>query len=391
MGNSNDKSRRDSVDSSSSKEKSTKSRIKRLSFNIDPRPSPKADDPGKNKLPNTKLSSEGQTLLASTMQGASPESPSLERASSSQKNLAQYGASILNSGLNASNKKRIQDFARETSPDCADCFEGDMPKWCVLGFGVFVCDECAGAHRALPASLHGGVRSLYLDEWTDEMVKHVFTLGGNKVVNDKLEYHVPAEIYKPRKGISSGSSRKDWVRRKYESKQFAKADGMVRRPALPVQPSPLKYRAESFAAGKQVLVGVVDVVVLQVSNLPKSLFRSTRLSSGFVLSVSLGRFKSKTSSTFSGRKWIGQRMHLSWDGQSNLEVSILMGSSKVIARAVRTLDEFKNPGNQTLEFELNFTPSKEKSPNNNDDDDGTDEKPGVISVALRVDFIDLRS
>ena len=43
------------------------------------------------------------------------------------------------------------------------------PEWADLNFGVFICIGCSGIHRSLGAHL-SKVKSVALDEWTDENV-----------------------------------------------------------------------------------------------------------------------------------------------------------------------------------------------------------------------------
>lgn len=44
------------------------------------------------------------------------------------------------------------------------------PEWADLNFGVFICIGCSGIHRSLGSHL-SKVKSVALDEWTDENVK----------------------------------------------------------------------------------------------------------------------------------------------------------------------------------------------------------------------------
>ncbi len=54
---------------------------------------------------------------------------------------------------------------------CAD------PDWADISFGVFICIGCSGIHRSLGAHLCK-VKSVNLDEWTDEHVKVCVLCGG---------------------------------------------------------------------------------------------------------------------------------------------------------------------------------------------------------------------
>ncbi|CAK61341.1 unnamed protein product (macronuclear) [Paramecium tetraurelia] len=64
---------------------------------------------------------------------------------------------------------------------CADC-SSKSPTWTSLDFGVFVCYNCSGQHRALGQNITR-VRSTKLDCWTQENVDMMDALG-----NDQNEY-----------------------------------------------------------------------------------------------------------------------------------------------------------------------------------------------------------
>lgn len=71
-------------------------------------------------------------------------------------------------------------------PGNDSCFECDKrgPDWASLGFGVLICLECAGRHRALGVHITL-VRSMNLDSWTPEymaLLKH----GGNDLFRAHL-------------------------------------------------------------------------------------------------------------------------------------------------------------------------------------------------------------
>ncbi|KAL8154328.1 hypothetical protein V2J09_012088, partial [Rumex salicifolius] len=78
---------------------------------------------------------------------------------------------------------------------CADCGSLD-PKW---------------------------VLSVNLDAWTEQQVEALSEMGGNTEVNKKFEACVPGNVKKP-KPDSSTDERADFIRRKYELKQFHYAD-----------------------------------------------------------------------------------------------------------------------------------------------------------------------
>jgi len=251
-----------------------------------------------------KISQEGQLLFSNAVDetGKSQSKRNLvDEEATTEADLAELGMNVLSMGLSAANKRRLQQYAKDYAASCADCVGGDAPRWCVLNFGVFVCDECAGAHRALPATVHGGVRSVFLDEWTDEMLRMVVEKGGNDEVNAMMEYHVPDDIRKPKRGVTRGEERREWVDRKYCKREFVRISGMDAKEARTAEPSKsLADRSHSFVGGQEVLVGVIDLTVLAVENLPKPHFQSRRLSGGFILRVNLGRFSGTTQTQFQG-------------------------------------------------------------------------------------------
>jgi len=352
--------------------------------------------------PESSLSRHGQALFAQAL----AQGDTGGRSSDPKDGLSGHGAGPYASELNTSNRARVQSFAAMRAVDCSDCVDGDPPRWCVLGFGVFVCDECAGAFRSLPATVHGGVRSIYLDDWTDIMLETVTAKGGNDAVNEILEYHVPPTFPKPRKGISRGEDRRRWVNEKYRQLAFKRQTGKQPLKAVPAKLSASHLAGvPSFMAGKEAMVGVVDVTVLSVDHLPKFMFSSRRLLGGFVLSIKLGRFHGQTISSLSGRKWLGHRIHLSWDGRSFLEAAIRTGSGKVLGSVSRPLTELESPGSRSFVVDLCIeTPSKrnlleelklnildELKFSGNDGDQDEDNSSSMTTVSLRIDFVDLRS
>ena len=106
---------------------------------------------------------------------------------------------------------------REDNLQCADCGAA-VPTWAVLSpFCVFVCIDCVGVHRSLWA---GKCKEIQLDSWTDEDIQAMLEKGGNKVVNQDLEFHVAKGIKKPNQW-SPRSLRETFISHKYNSLSFS--------------------------------------------------------------------------------------------------------------------------------------------------------------------------
>ncbi|KAB2627417.1 ADP-ribosylation factor GTPase-activating protein AGD11 [Pyrus ussuriensis x Pyrus communis] len=113
---------------------------------------------------------------------------------------------------------------------CADCGALD-PKWVSLTFGVFICIKCSGVHRSLGVHI-SKVVSVKLDEWTDDEVEILASMGGNTTVNKKYEAHLPENVSKP-KPDSSIEERFYFIRRKYELLDFLNSDEQMSCPFPP--------------------------------------------------------------------------------------------------------------------------------------------------------------
>ena len=80
---------------------------------------------------------------------------------------------------------------------CADCGDSGkaVVKFCSVKLGVFLCNQCYAAHRALGAHITRG-KCIGLDEFNDPEVERLNRLG-NARVNAQYEATMPANGVKP--------------------------------------------------------------------------------------------------------------------------------------------------------------------------------------------------
>ncbi|BFZ22466.1 hypothetical protein BsWGS_25505 [Bradybaena similaris] len=98
---------------------------------------------------------------------------------------------------------------------CADC-GAPSPDWASINLGAVVCIECSGIHRNLGTHI-SRVRSLDLDEWPNDVVKVMVSVG-NGTVNSVWEANTKG---RPKPSSSSHRDEKErWIRAKYETKEF---------------------------------------------------------------------------------------------------------------------------------------------------------------------------
>uniref|UniRef100_A0A8C9VCG8 ArfGAP with dual PH domains 2 n=1 Tax=Scleropages formosus TaxID=113540 RepID=A0A8C9VCG8_SCLFO len=98
------------------------------------------------------------------------------------------------------NKKILLDLVKEPGNDrCADCGAPD-PDWASCSLGIFVCLDCSGPHRSLPAASR--IKSIRLDFWDDELVEFM-KANGNANARAFYERSVPSFYYRPQQWDSA--------------------------------------------------------------------------------------------------------------------------------------------------------------------------------------------
>mmetsp|Transcript_14510 Transcript_14510/g.31432 ORF Transcript_14510/g.31432 Transcript_14510/m.31432 type:complete len:293 (-) Transcript_14510:559-1437(-) len=114
--------------------------------------------------------------------------------------------------------------AKPGNDRCAECDSSDT-SWVVLDYGVLVCIQCAGAHRALGSHI-SKVRSVELDEFTETEFDWVEAMGNLKS-NAVWEAAVPPCMRRPLVD-SADTIRHRWLRVKYGEHQFVAGNAIQR-------------------------------------------------------------------------------------------------------------------------------------------------------------------
>uniref|UniRef100_H3CC42 ArfGAP with dual PH domains 2 n=1 Tax=Tetraodon nigroviridis TaxID=99883 RepID=H3CC42_TETNG len=114
------------------------------------------------------------------------------------------------------NNKILLDLARRPGNNvCADCGAPD-PDWASYTLGIFVCLNCSGIHRNLPAVSR--VKSTRLDHWEEALVEFMQERGNSKA-RSYYEKCVPTFIYRPQQNDCI-VLKDQWIRAKYERREF---------------------------------------------------------------------------------------------------------------------------------------------------------------------------
>ncbi|XP_065327186.1 stromal membrane-associated protein 2 isoform X1 [Pelmatolapia mariae] len=104
-------------------------------------------------------------------------------------------------------------LALEENKYCADC-ESKGPRWASWNLGIFICIRCAGIHRNLGVHI-SKVKSVNLDQWTQEQVQCVQEMGNAKAKR-LYEAFLPECFQRP----ETDQAAEIFIRDKYEKKKY---------------------------------------------------------------------------------------------------------------------------------------------------------------------------
>ncbi|XP_034750250.1 arf-GAP with dual PH domain-containing protein 1-like [Etheostoma cragini] len=115
-----------------------------------------------------------------------------------------------------SNRQRLKQLlGKPGNGNCADCGAAN-PEWASYTLGVFVCLSCSGLHRNIAQI--SKVKSVLLDPWSSTELEFMDSVGNN-AAKAKYEQIVPAFYYRPTNKDCT-LLREQWIRAKYERKEF---------------------------------------------------------------------------------------------------------------------------------------------------------------------------
>eukprot|EP00929_Paragymnodinium_shiwhaense_P008671 TRINITY_DN112634_c0_g1_i1.p1 TRINITY_DN112634_c0_g1~~TRINITY_DN112634_c0_g1_i1.p1 ORF type:complete len:529 (-),score=151.80 TRINITY_DN112634_c0_g1_i1:301-1887(-) len=137
-------------------------------------------------------------------------------------------------------------LARPENIFCSEC-GAKAPTWASVNLGLLFCIDCSGAHRALGVHI-SVVKSATLDKWQPKWIETVKRLG-NRIGNSYYEAELSSNSSaKPAEG-SSGTKVLEWVRRKYERREFAPKNKPAPHELLAQGRNPDQYDGQSADAG----------------------------------------------------------------------------------------------------------------------------------------------
>lgn len=103
---------------------------------------------------------------------------------------------------------------------CADCGQSS-PDHASQNLGIFVCQRCAEIHKLLGPEI-SSIKSIRHSEWNYDSLK-IFNEIGNDKSNETYEKCVPLYYLRPTSNTPI-AFREQWIRAKYERKEFIRTD-----------------------------------------------------------------------------------------------------------------------------------------------------------------------
>ncbi len=123
-------------------------------------------------------------------------------------------------------KAELFDLLKKRDTTCADCGVAN-PEWASVSLGVIICVECSGIHRQLGTHV-SRVKSVRLDNWKAAEVEELRQRGNeasNKEVLRLLLEGCRLFYQWPRLPDDGGTVREQWVRSKYDRREWSTGTG----------------------------------------------------------------------------------------------------------------------------------------------------------------------
>ncbi|KAG0323579.1 hypothetical protein BGZ99_002712 [Dissophora globulifera] len=122
---------------------------------------------------------------------------------------------------------------------CCDCGAAN-PNWASHSLGCFLCVRCCSIHRKMGTHI-SKVKSISLDSWTQDEIDTMKNWGNGKV----NAMYMPHPERHPPPTSMEGSAMEQYIRSKYERKEFMEGGGGNQR-----QPSSRSAYGNTFAGGR---------------------------------------------------------------------------------------------------------------------------------------------